>query len=444
LFMSTEGDEADSKNRPLLNSPAGLDKKELPLLTSPTKPPPERFLVLLLFSLMALSQATAWNFYGPISGPTKDVYGWSDGTIAWLANTANIAMVFSIPVSSWLANSVGLRGATAGCGCLCVICGVLRLLPLWLHLDLKGSAALGLNFLSMISNGLSAAWLNFGGPVVSSSYFPPEERGTATAVGSLVCYAGVALGYIFGPLCVGEKGSVHQKSVEIATLQHCEALYAVIVALAVITWFPRAPSSCPSASAASGGGKGAGAEQHVAEQHVAEQHVAEHHEDYAGGTTGTKTQVAQCTVWCTPKARRLWVVAVAAALPIGAFGKLLYTSPILLSYTPLLSSSPLLLSYTPLMHTSHAPLSYTPLIHSSHTLLSCTPLLYSSPILLSYTPLIHSSPTLLSYTPLIHTSHTHLSYTPLIHSSPTLLSYTPLPHSSSTLLSYRQELGGVY
>ena len=136
------GGKMDSRHQALLP-----DEFEQPGLAAP----PERFTVLALFSLMAMSQATAWvseirlfhfvcllmtllhpanekNFFGPISGPCNVVYGWSDGTIAWLANTANIAMVLAIPMSSAIATRVGLRGATAGCGLLCVLCTVHALL----------------------------------------------------------------------------------------------------------------------------------------------------------------------------------------------------------------------------------------------------------------------------------------------------------------------------
>ena len=137
----------------------GGSKQLLPSTNS--KPPPERFEVLLLFSLLSLSQASAWNFFGPISGPCEDVYGWGGSTIAWLANAANIAMLFSVPMSSKAAIRFGLRGATCGCTVLVVVCTVLRIIPIWLRLPMKGPAVLTIHVISMIADGLAAAWVNW-------------------------------------------------------------------------------------------------------------------------------------------------------------------------------------------------------------------------------------------------------------------------------------------
>lgn len=61
----------------------------------------QRWWLVAVFSVLGICQSASWNFYSPISGPIKNVYGWSDYLIGWMANTAGI--VFFLSVSAWSA-----------------------------------------------------------------------------------------------------------------------------------------------------------------------------------------------------------------------------------------------------------------------------------------------------------------------------------------------------
>eukprot|EP01052_Picozoa_sp_SAG31_P059216 SAG31_NODE_18542_length_632_cov_1.348968_1_plen_88_part_10 len=42
-----------------------------------------RWWILLSFCALSLSQASAWNFYAPVSFAAAELYGWNNNTIAW-------------------------------------------------------------------------------------------------------------------------------------------------------------------------------------------------------------------------------------------------------------------------------------------------------------------------------------------------------------------------
>ena len=51
-------------------------------------------------------------------------------------------------------------------------------------------------------NGLAGPTIMSAGPLLSTTWFAPDQRATATAVASLVSYLGSACSFIMGPLLV--------------------------------------------------------------------------------------------------------------------------------------------------------------------------------------------------------------------------------------------------
>jgi len=88
-----------------------------------------RWWILLSFCALSFLQALCWNFYSPISFAAKELYGWSDNNIAWVANAANIAMLTSIPPSQYAAEAFGSRLPTVVCALMMLVCTGLRCLP---------------------------------------------------------------------------------------------------------------------------------------------------------------------------------------------------------------------------------------------------------------------------------------------------------------------------
>lgn len=51
-------------------------------------------------------------------------------------------------------------------------------------------------------NGLAGPTIMSAGPYLSTTWFGPDQRATATAVASLFCYLGGAMSFVVGPLVV--------------------------------------------------------------------------------------------------------------------------------------------------------------------------------------------------------------------------------------------------
>lgn len=58
-------------------------------------------------------------------------------------------------------------------------------------------------------NGLAGPTLMSAGPLLSTTWFAPDQRATATAVASLVGYLGAACSFLIGPLAVPAPNDTH-------------------------------------------------------------------------------------------------------------------------------------------------------------------------------------------------------------------------------------------
>lgn len=111
-------------------------------------------------------------------------------------------------------------------------------------------------------NGLGGMLAQTAGPIVSNTWFPPEERITATAVASLSSSLGLATSYIIGPLIVSDLSNVTLNGKLSATEANIEIMkeqirflliielgLAVLIFIAATVYFPNKPKIPPSLSA---------------------------------------------------------------------------------------------------------------------------------------------------------------------------------------------------
>mmetsp|Transcript_26927 Transcript_26927/g.77260 ORF Transcript_26927/g.77260 Transcript_26927/m.77260 type:complete len:460 (+) Transcript_26927:6-1385(+) len=205
-----------------------------------------RWWILLTFALFSQLQAATWNFYGPISEQIEAIQGWSLPEIAWLANTANLTMIVSVPLSASFVDRNGLRCPTIVCGALVSACAVLRCVRC--HSTLTTDYVVAV--LSMLCNGAAAGWLTFGGPVVSAAWFKATERGLATAVVSVSPFIGQSIGFVLGPFVVPQ-GPAALPGYRRLCLG--EAVAACLLLVAVVLHFPERPPVPPSHTAGGAG-----------------------------------------------------------------------------------------------------------------------------------------------------------------------------------------------
>lgn len=209
-----------------------------------------RFWILAVFSLIAFLQTIVWGTFGPITESALVAFPtWTEATIAAFPNWGPIiVVVFTIPMM-WLTQKLGLRLGVLTCAVLLTSGTLVRCFP---------SQELPFTILCHVSSILFAfaACMTLSLPaMVAATWFPPNERITATAVGALMCQLGGAALYL-EPLVVRYPKEDHtEQDVEdirsdIKKLMYIHFGAAAFLLLAVAIYFPARPQTPPSASSA--------------------------------------------------------------------------------------------------------------------------------------------------------------------------------------------------
>ncbi|KAL4635552.1 disrupted in renal carcinoma protein 2 [Arapaima gigas] len=215
-----------------------------------------RWLVLVVFSLLAFMQSVVWNTWGPIQNSAKHVYGFTDADIAILVLWGPIGYIPWL-LFMWLMDKKGLRPSLLLSALFMVLGAGMRVIPLQ-DLHLRRWLIHG----GQLLNGLAGPTLMSAGPLLSTTWFAPDQRATATAVASLVAYLGSAGSFLIGPLVVpAPNGTTLAHAVSAWRGGHIEerlqlVLYAEFGAIAllfvvVLFYFPSRPPVPPSVAAAS-------------------------------------------------------------------------------------------------------------------------------------------------------------------------------------------------
>lgn len=215
-----------------------------------------RWYILALFSLVASMCNIAWNSWGPIETTSRAVFGWSKGTISLLSDWGAITFVLAVFPSSYILDVFGLRKATL-MAILCLVIGT-GLRCITSHPE----TATYLIHVGQIVIGLSGPVGQASATALSSTWFPPNQRTTATAIASLASYCGTAISFVIGPHLVGDidkthmskthpgyKEEIHKLSHEIMRFMYIQFGVCSGLFLLVLISFPSKPPKPPSATA---------------------------------------------------------------------------------------------------------------------------------------------------------------------------------------------------
>lgn len=218
-----------------------------------------RWVVLIMFSLLALMQGMIWNFWGPIQNSAVHSYGFSKSDIAILVLWGPVGFVPWL-FFMWLMDKKGLRASLLLSGFFMLLGSVLRSIPVtdeplrrWL---IHGGQLL---------NGLAGPTIMSAGPYLSTTWFAPDQRATATAIASLFCYLGASASFVVGPLVVPAPNNTLQHTMfwaagpgsdttikdRIQLVLYAELGVVAILFVAVLLYFPSRPPLPPSVAAAS-------------------------------------------------------------------------------------------------------------------------------------------------------------------------------------------------
>ncbi|XP_046553133.1 solute carrier family 49 member 4-like [Haliotis rubra] len=196
-----------------------------------------RWYILIAYAFMVGLQSLVWNTFQPISKTAMFAFEWTRTDITVIANWGPIMFFFFMPLYSWLLDTKGLRvscllglfSITLGCAIRCITSD-----PPWVRWTMH---------LGQLCNGLASPVSTAAPPVLSSLWFPPHERTTATALAAMSKFVALAGSFIVDP-------PVTELRADIMHLMYSEAGVAVLLTLIVLLYFPRRPPLPPSASAA--------------------------------------------------------------------------------------------------------------------------------------------------------------------------------------------------
>lgn len=149
-----------------------------------------RWVVLAVFMIVVAMNQLMWISFAPITGPAATYYGVSDLSIGLLSLCFMVVyIIISIP-ASWMIDTYGIRIAVGLGAALTGVFGLMRGLVsdnYTLVLIAQIGIAVGQPFILNAITSVAARW------------FPLEERATATGLGSLAMYLGIAVALVLTP-----------------------------------------------------------------------------------------------------------------------------------------------------------------------------------------------------------------------------------------------------
>ncbi|XP_063873122.1 uncharacterized protein LOC135107335 isoform X1 [Scylla paramamosain] len=246
---------AEKADMPVVNN---ISQMEDLAAAAPSKPVPAtesyqtyktRFWILTVFSFICFLQTIVWGTFGPIAESAQAAFpSWDDSTIAAFPNWGPIIVVVFIIPMVWLSQRLGLQIAM-------IVCELFLTLGTMLRCFTSNEAVFTVMcHVSSVLFAFAACFTLSLPAMVAATWFPPNERITATAVGTLMCQLGAAAMYL-GALVVRYPSSSEVSAQEkeeirgdIMVLMYIHFGAALLLLLAVSIYFPAKPPTPPSAS----------------------------------------------------------------------------------------------------------------------------------------------------------------------------------------------------
>ncbi|ESN93457.1 hypothetical protein HELRODRAFT_194103 [Helobdella robusta] len=224
-----------------------------------------RWYILFVYSLVAFLQGGLGSVWSVITPSVEEAFSWSDDQISlmqlWLYGAYVVAMV---PYAIFL-DKQGLRYPML-LTCFFLVLGTATRCIFSSPPYVLWSAHIGHLFI-----GLSGPIAFIGGPIISSLWFPANQRTTATSIATVSGYAGGAGCFLFGPMLVNSPSQVpvipanittpssqhNYTSVDVIRSQimmcrYIECALCFFLFILVIVYFPSKPPKSPTISAAIG------------------------------------------------------------------------------------------------------------------------------------------------------------------------------------------------
>jgi len=164
----------------------------------------KRWYILAVFSVLGILQGMIWNSFGPISASLLAVFcpDWSPATIALLGNWGNIMYILPVIPVLWFFETRGLRASMVLTAGMMLVGTALRCLP-----NVPVATFTWMAHVCAILNGMAGIVIFSAPPAVSSAWFPPNERTTATGIAIVFNNLGNAVSFLMAPSVVPDPPS---------------------------------------------------------------------------------------------------------------------------------------------------------------------------------------------------------------------------------------------
>ncbi|KAK8728928.1 hypothetical protein OTU49_008875, partial [Cherax quadricarinatus] len=201
----------------------------------------QRWWILFLFAGIGFMQCAVWNTWGPITSSVKMAYhNWDNAEIALLSMWGTITMIMGLAPLTLLLQTKGIRVA------LLLTAFLLSLGTAVRCLTTEEKSFTVLAHVGAVLNGFAGIIIGAAPSLISSRWFPPNERTTATGIGCTFNQLGNAGGFFLGPWLVHmPKNHNHTDSDDIDNLRKSIRDYMWITAgicislfLGVVSYFP--------------------------------------------------------------------------------------------------------------------------------------------------------------------------------------------------------------
>jgi len=193
-----------------------------------------RWWVLMLFMLLSLNQCNFWITFGTVAPMAATFYDVKISTINWLSAIGPLSFLPLSVVMSWSINRYGLRKNILFAAFLVALGGILRSIPQ------GGAKTFPLIVVGQILNASAGPIVMVVPTKLSATWFAPKERTLATALGTLANFVGSAIGFLLA-LIVNDGKTLRY-------LLYGEAGFAVLMFIAILSYYPEKPPTPPSAT----------------------------------------------------------------------------------------------------------------------------------------------------------------------------------------------------
>jgi sugar phosphate permease len=151
---------------------------------------PYRWVVLLAFMSIIIVNQLLWITFAPITSNAVQYYGVSELGIGLLSLSFMVVYILVSFPASWVIDTYGIR---IGVGIGAALTGIFGLLRGLVASDYR------LVLVAQIIVAIGQPFILNAVTTVAARWFPMEERGTATGLGSLAIYLGILMGLALTP-----------------------------------------------------------------------------------------------------------------------------------------------------------------------------------------------------------------------------------------------------